>query len=790
MQASLVSFSGSVPASEFGDQSIITFANADTEQAVDLAASKKLDMRQNGNHSPVMFMEQGSYIASSAALTFQELIELLTAEHATQVAKINELTSEIHALHVANARSSHCPYVVPGIMNDETEPLIPAGSPTRLYKDGEPLNSPKIKPEAPKPPLAQRQAWQGPAHNDAADATKDRMSNSPPVGASPACDSGLRTSSAPDEPFQRQTSQGSKTSTRSKIRMPPRRGFPLCCFGGGRRLSVSAALEAGDVKYARESHWVINPDQSAKLMKWDQVTIAALLFVAIVTPVEVGMMETKLDALFVINRIIDCIFLTDMVLQFFLMYPVKTNFGVMMEGSHPKIIRRYLRGWFIIDFFSIQQFDVIGLVMNSEAMQKAKVVKIIRLLRLLKLVKVSIAARIFHRIEVRFSVTYQKLALYKFLILLVFISHWLACCWAMTLTLVDAEPDVSRWVDDLDQLDKTGLTDTSKDKPSLYLASIYFVSYTITSVGYGDIGPKNVVERIVCTLMIFVAGIVWAYVLGQVCGIIGSMGMLEQEFRKSMDDLNYMMQDRELPHDMRRRLRSFFLSTKDLQRHDQQIVLLDRMSPALQGEVAITTNREWLRKVCFMRPLLDNAQKAATPDERAPAYIVQIAMILRQKIYAQGELFGKPKTLYILQKGLVSRRMNILRNGSVWGEDFVLSDPKLVQSTICHALTYIQVSQLQRDEFFHMVSKHRKSFPELQKAVRRFQVRLGFQRGLILAARQQQLKEGIRPGDCVGRGLNVDASDSDFEEDDFSRLGIGTRAEKMTGANIHKASLV
>jgi len=436
-----------------------------------------------------------------------------------------------------------------------------------------------------------------------------------------------------------------------------------------------------------------------------------------------------------------------------------------MEGNHSKIIKRYLRGWFSIDFCSIQQFDVIGLVMDSEAMQKAKVVKIIRLLRLLKLVKVSIAARIFHRIEVRVSITYQRVALYKFLVLLLFISHWLACLWAMTLTLVDEEPDVMRWVDSLDSLDPKGQTNTAKDLPALYLASIYFVSYTITSVGYGDIGPKNTVERIVCTMMIFVAGIVWAYVLGQVCGIIGSMGMLEQEFRKSMDDLNYMMKDRELPQDMRRRLRSFFLSTKDLQRICQQTVLLQRMSPALQGEVAITTNREWLRKVDFMKPLLDSAQLGTSLDERAPAYIVDIAIALHSSIFAQSELFGKPKTLYILQKGLTSRRMQVLRSGSVWGEDFLLSNPRLVHSTVCHALTYVQVQQLRSHTFFQMVSKHKKAYPQLQRAVRQSIVKLTFQRGIVLAAREKQLSQGMKSGDCVGRHLNFDASESDNECD-------------------------
>ena len=49
----------------------------------------------------------------------------------------------------------------------------------------------------------------------------------------------------------------------------------------------------------------------------------------------------------------------------------------------------------------------------------------------------------------------------------------------------------------------------------------YFCSYTMTSVGYGDLGPKNVVERTVCTMMILTAGLCWAYVLGDLSA--GSM---------------------------------------------------------------------------------------------------------------------------------------------------------------------------------------------------------------------------------------------------------------------------
>jgi hypothetical protein len=235
--------------------------------------------------------------------------------------------------------------------------------------------------------------------------------------------------------------------------------------------------------------WTINPEQSNNLAYWDQVTILALCFVAVVTPVEVAMMEAQFDAMFVINRLVDLIFLCDMILQFFLMYPVKTSSGYMMEFRHKRIIAHYLRGWFIIDFLSVQQFDLIGVLMQSEALNRMKVIKIIRLLRLLKLIKVSKAGRVFRRLEIRLAISYQRVALYKFILFLFTVSHWLACLWALGLLLgANSGP---QWIDGFDDLEVDFKETTRENLWMKYIASLYFTSYTITSVGYGDIGPKK-----------------------------------------------------------------------------------------------------------------------------------------------------------------------------------------------------------------------------------------------------------------------------------------------------------
>jgi hypothetical protein len=61
---------------------------------------------------------------------------------------------------------------------------------------------------------------------------------------------------------------------------------------------------------------------------WDMTTSLALVFVALVTPLEVGFLDTAssaLDPLFLTNRLVDVVFVVDLVLQFFLVTP---------HGSH------------------------------------------------------------------------------------------------------------------------------------------------------------------------------------------------------------------------------------------------------------------------------------------------------------------------------------------------------------------------------------------------------------------------------------------------------------------------
>jgi hypothetical protein len=68
---------------------------------------------------------------------------------------------------------------------------------------------------------------------------------------------------------------------------------------------------AADANAARNDR-LIDPN-SPFMRKWDLTSLALLQFVMVVTPYEVAFMDTKVDAMFVINRLIDLYFISDMV---------------------------------------------------------------------------------------------------------------------------------------------------------------------------------------------------------------------------------------------------------------------------------------------------------------------------------------------------------------------------------------------------------------------------------------------------------------------------------------------
>ena len=297
-----------------------------------------------------------------------------------------------------------------------------------------------------------------------------------------------------------------------------------------------------------KSQTIIDPRTNMFIAYWDGLTTLALLFVALVTPVEVSFLkppppsERWDNGLFLINRYIDVVFILDMIFQFRIAYATDSADGTRWILNGYRIARHYgCSWWFALDFFSVMTslFDLVG----SEGTEDLKVLRAVRTLRLIKLVKLARGSRIFKRWEMRISINYSYLTLGGIMSGILITCHWIACIWGlqasfwplnswlavkgycipwgspnetMAMLLLDSCRD--GWTCDVGNCAGGICTDGAAcvGWVEQYSYALYFSVMTITSVGYGDITAStfNVTEQLVLVVIMLVTGMLWGYLIG------------------------------------------------------------------------------------------------------------------------------------------------------------------------------------------------------------------------------------------------------------------------------------
>lgn len=184
----------------------------------------------------------------------------------------------------------------------------------------------------------------------------------------------------------------------------------------------------------------------------------------------------------------------------------------------------------------------------------------------------------------------------------------------------------------------------------------------------------------------------WAYVVGNVCGVVASLDVRTLAFRQTMDDLNHFMSEKALDHELRGRLREYFHQARHMHQTGNYEGLLRKLSPKLRGEVALATNRDWISKVAYFRHIRDECLSA-------------IAVTLQASVYAPKETVTGFK-LHIVMRGVAAQQGRIITRGDVWGEDMILEARHLARVRPVRALTYLDVYSLSREDLFDILEDY------------------------------------------------------------------------------------
>lgn len=536
--------------------------------------------------------------------------------------------------------------------------------------------------------------------------------------------------------------------------------------------------------------FIIDPRSSKMINLWDAIQVFCLIFTAFVTPLQVAFTEaadTAWDPLFLIDRCIDCIFIVDMILQFFLMYPAEkiskaeaeqmqeelaniNLHGTQWVMDPAKIAAHYLSTWFTVDILSIaaSATDIVAVAQASGAdcdeetrgvgpASKLRALRVLRVLRLMKLVRLLKASRVLKRWMSRIPINYGTLILVKCMMYVLVCSHWIACVWKLQVWFAPTRmqtweatfgwcvygSDPTAFLKD-EQCGPSAVETCPApyhltgdagiccvDIGSLYVAAISWSLMIITGVGGTDLvalGPANngisTTENLVfCVLVIIGNAILWTQVIAAFVDVASNANPLNIKFRQTMDDLNHYMKAQMMPPEMRRRLREYFQEVHGVHIAEAQEKVVLQMSPMLQREVVLRANRHWLQKIWFIR----GAESSV---------FVQIVINLQPHVFAPGEI-APDEILYIITKGVVVLGRDILVSGQYFGHESILITKKSLRSKfVGRMMSYVQCNCLTKGTFLEIISR----FPEAKRVVRRASVVLALRAAIIQAARVQKKK--------------------------------------------------
>mmetsp|Transcript_637 Transcript_637/g.1252 ORF Transcript_637/g.1252 Transcript_637/m.1252 type:complete len:834 (-) Transcript_637:33-2534(-) len=500
---------------------------------------------------------------------------------------------------------------------------------------------------------------------------------------------------------------------------PPRTGLEML-RAAERRCQLSRRAPNADARRAAaidsvrsvrtrtKGDYVIDPRYVGWVAYWDLMVGVLLIFIALSTPFEVAFFEeTRVDTMFVVGRLIDCLFLIDVCLQFFMAFQTDDRMlGLIWVKDNRAIACNYLRTWFIVDVIGMVPVDLILLhIQQSDegggvggARREMKFVRLLRAMRLFKLLRVLRSNRLLRRYTDRISVPYASVELVKLIAMLLLASHWMACILGIIKMNV-AEPN---WF----SVRKSEMVASGYGPlhgvGEQYVVALHFAVMTVTSIGYGDIVPQNTVEYMALTVMQLLGGCTWTYVIGSACSVVSALDESGAAFRQTMDRLNALIKEKQLTPALSRRLRRFFEHTARRARIAGYTTLLYQMSYGLRACVVLTMNKNWLDHIW----VFDGCHRD---------FVVQVALALEFHMFPAGEFCYLDRTLNVLGRGIAAYAGRVMARGAVWGYDILLQSDDWTEKRRAFCFTFVEVQGLKKAE----LDTIRRSFPEEDRKLRK-----------------------------------------------------------------------
>ena len=325
---------------------------------------------------------------------------------------------------------------------------------------------------------------------------------------------------------------------------------------------------------------------------WDVWLMVLIFYVMLVTPFQISFTRAPDDfvdnftagdppgynkyiVLAVLNGVVDIMFFADLCLCFNTAFFEDNEWVV----SRRRIAVNYVCSWFVLDLLSILPYQLIS--------TRSGFLKMIRMVRLMKMLRVLKQPRIMARIAARNTMRAGQQAVCKYIAILLFLLHWTACAIRMiaAVTLDDCHKKrggLENWRPDSDCAMTVLARFWNRGIWAQYVDALTWALGTLQ----GDFFTTNVAEQVLCLIVGLVGCIVMAFLIGDLCNVVGNMDPVGNDYTMTLDMLNSYLDEQDTPPALRMKLREYMGLAEKTFRDEHNKRILERLSPTLKAIVA------------------------------------------------------------------------------------------------------------------------------------------------------------------------------------------------------------
>ena len=384
----------------------------------------------------------------------------------------------------------------------------------------------------------------------------------------------------------------------------------------------------------KEIPWIILPDNPYKKM-WDLLVAFLILYSAIITPYEIAFSDTNNISWFEV--LIDILLGIDIVLTFFSAY---TDDEENLVKNHKKIVKKYLKSWFIVDIISVLPISYIfkqgkfsGLTKISKLPKIYRLVKLTKLLRITKMSSKGNLNKVTKFFMEKLKINANVERLFFFVLTFLLMNHLCACFWYFMAKIEDFSPD--SWVVRLGYIDSSNL--------ELYIISFYWTLTTVTTVGYGDITAGTTIERIYNLFIMSFGVLLYSFAIGSLSSIVSTLDQKSEEMNQKLQILSSIKKEFNLEQNIYDKVRKVI--KYDLSRNQKdKMVFLQELPNKLRIELSQIMHDKVIQNFYFFR-------------DQPSDFFAYVAPLLKPVKFSQNDYLYKCQDMidemYFVAKGTV-----------------------------------------------------------------------------------------------------------------------------------------